>query len=111
MCVHMAHSYLVLGDAHSNLSVTEEGDQRGSGRVLFIIIGRATFVVELDHPVVIGEFSITQSQVPRLLIPKTNKRSLRKDTETKRPEVLQCHDAEGAAGTRTQACKTTLLPT
>lgn len=87
---HPAHyAYLILGDAHAGVSVTKEGDQRGSGGVLVVVIGRAVFVVQLDHPIVIGKLSIALSQVPSLVITKTSKRL---SEEMLRPDTtaLQC---------------------
>lgn len=59
-------SYLIFWEAHSSITVTEEGNQCGSRCVLFIVIRRAVPVAQLDHPIVVRKLSITQPQVPRL---------------------------------------------
>ena len=57
-------SHLIFGETHSSVSVTEEGDERGSWRALLVIVGCAVPVGQLDHPVVIRKLSIAASQVP-----------------------------------------------
>lgn len=82
-----APPYLVLGDAHACVPVAEEGDQRGSGRVPVVIIGRAVPVVQLDHPIVIGKLSVALSQVPSLPIAETSKRRSEKRPRPAAPDA------------------------
>lgn len=64
--ITLDNSHLIFREAHSGIPVTEEGDECGSRGVLVIVVGRAVSVAQLDHPVVVGEFIVTQPQAPRL---------------------------------------------
>jgi hypothetical protein len=70
------NSHLIFWEAHSSVTVTEEGNQCGSRCVLFIVIGSAVPVAQLDHSVVVGELSTTQPQVPRLTTKMNTEMSL-----------------------------------
>lgn len=70
------NSHLIFWEAHSSVTVTEKGNQCGSRGVLFIVIGRAVPVVQLDHSIVVGKLGITQSQVPRLTTKMNTEMSL-----------------------------------
>lgn len=89
---HTACSYLILRDTHASVSVAKKGDQRCSWCMLFVIIGGPVSVVQLDHPIIIRKFGITQSQVPSFLITETNKCLSGK---TPRLEARQCCDWSG----------------
>ena len=96
-------SHLIFGETHSSVSVTEEGDERGSWRALLVIVGCAVPVGQLDHPVVIRKLSIAASQVPRLPITKTSQVFLRKDSGTsagQHEERGGCQDLGGRISTQ-----------
>lgn len=70
------NSHLILWEAHSSVTVTEEGNQCSSRCVLFVVIGCAIPVAQLDHPIIVGKLTITQPQVPRLTTKMNTKMSL-----------------------------------